>query len=261
MLILTRRVGEKILFPTINASVEVISLKGGAARVGVDAPAHVAVFREELLDDNLRQQLDDLCSSVTAEDPAVQALVHKINNRLNGATIGLALLRQQLDRNMAAQMGVTIGRIEQEVGALKQTLATLAAPPAVRSAAVTRRRALLVEDDVNECELLAGFLRMAGLDVDTASDGADALDHLRANGRPDVLLLDMLMPRTDGPTTVRAIRDNPDHSGLRIFGITGADPQRFGLPAGQGGIDHWFQKPLDPQALLAELSRELEPVR
>lgn len=257
MLVLSRRIGQKLLLPTLNTEIEIVAVKSGVVRLGIQAPEHVAVFREELLDDRLRQQLAALSPPATPPQPVP---VHQINNRLNSATIGLALLRQQLDRGLQGPMAATLLRLEQEVASLKQSLESTINPPKP-DAAPARPRALLVEDDVNECELLAGFLRMAGLDVTTASDGGDALDHLRQYGAPDVMLLDMLLPRTDGPTTVRAIRGNPVNQGLRIFGITGADPQRFDLPQGQGGIDLWFRKPLDPQALLDQLARELHPRR
>ena len=54
--------------------------------------------------------------------------------------------------------------------------------------------------------MLALFLRNAGLDVDTACDGSDALDYLHTHRRPDVVLLDMGLPRCDGATVVRKVR-------------------------------------------------------
>jgi CheY-like chemotaxis protein len=116
---------------------------------------------------------------------------------------------------------------------------------------------LLVEDDGNQRELLAGFLRMAGLQVDTAGDGSDALDYLRSRPRPDVVLMDMGLPRCDGPTAVRQIRRDPAFEGLRIFAVTGGAPDQFGLGSGPGGIDRWFRKPLNPALLLHELKQEL----
>ena len=119
------------------------------------------------------------------------------------------------------------------------------------------RKALLVEDDVCQRELLAGFLRMGGLEVDTAGDGADALDYLHSRPRPDVVLLDMGLPRCDGATMVRHLRQDPTYSGLRIFAVTGSRPEQFDLEQGSRGIDRWFQKPLDPSVLLENLKKEL----
>jgi CheY-like chemotaxis protein len=117
----------------------------------------------------------------------------------------------------------------------------------------------LVEDEENERELLAGYLRLAGFAVDTAGDGCDALDHLHAGERPDVVLLDMSLPRCDGATTAREIRRDPACAGLKIFAVSGHSPNEYKLDRGHGGIDRWFHKPLDPAALLRELTQELGP--
>src|SRR5262249_14378804 len=140
------------------------------------------------------------------EDAAARARLHELNhllrNRLNGASIGLALLRRQVQGGLAQAAAATLDRIERELQALQGHVA------GVRESAPDRRgppakvcKALLVEDDTNERELLAGLLRLAGLDVATAGDGCDALDYLRTQGRPDVVLLDMMLPRCDGAAT------------------------------------------------------------
>jgi carbon storage regulator CsrA len=50
MLVLSRRVGERILFPGIRAYVKVLSVKGGTVRLSIEAPAEVLILREELLE-------------------------------------------------------------------------------------------------------------------------------------------------------------------------------------------------------------------
>jgi len=114
-----------------------------------------------------------------------------------------------------------------------------------------------VEDNQNERELLAGFLRMAGFDVVTAGDGADALDYLSAKAPPDFMLLDMIMPRCDGPATVRTIRANPQLAGLKIFAVSGISPGELRLESGPAGVDRWFPKPVNPNTLVQALNREL----
>ncbi len=258
MLVLSRRLGQKIVFPGTQTTVQIVSLKPGVVRLGIDAPEHVAVYRDELLGRNDFQERTPLVDESTAQHVADQ-LLHILNNRLNTSTVGLALLRRQLDLGLTRDMLSTLDKIEDNLKGLQQRVEGLDADRP-RPARPARRCALVVEDDRNECELLAGFLRLAGLDVHTAGDGADALDYLNEQGKPDVVLLDMMLPRCDGPTTVRNIRRNPAYDGMRIFGVTGAAVEQFGLAEGPGGIDRWFRKPLNPEALLRALDQNLSTV-
>ena len=52
MLVLSRRLNEKIVLPDLNITVKVVSLERGRVRIGIEAPADVAVMRQELLDDS-----------------------------------------------------------------------------------------------------------------------------------------------------------------------------------------------------------------
>lgn len=254
MLVLSRRLSQKLVFPAIQATVQVVAVKPGVVRLGIDAPEHISVFREELLE---RKDFptENRVSQALPESTANE-LMHLLNNRLNTSTVGLALLRRQLERGLTSDMIDTLNKIEGNLKTVQQRVERLEIQ---RSTPLARRRALLVEDDRNECELLAGFLRLAGLDVHTAGDGAAALDYLNYHGKPDVLLLDMILPRCDGPTTVRAIRRNPNFAGLRIFGVTGAPVEQFGLDEGPAGIDVWLRKPLNPEVLLRELDHTSAP--
>jgi carbon storage regulator CsrA len=240
MLVLSRRLKQKIVFPSIQTTVQITAVKPSVVRLGIDAPEHVAVFREELLEKK----------AISVGNAEVSA--HSLNNLLNVSTVGLALLRRQLALGQADEMRCTLDKIESNLQKIQQRAECVEAKPP-SPVQHSKRRALVVEDDRNECELLAGFLRLAGLHVHTAGDGAAALDYLQTEGKPDFLLMDMVLPRCDGPTTVRAIRGNPVYAGLRIFGVTGAPVEQFGLDEGPGGIDHWFRKPLNPEVLLREL--------
>ncbi len=251
MLVLSRRLNQKIVFPTVGTTVQVVAVKQAVVRLGIDAPENVPVFRQELLE----KKGFTISETENAALVKTNESAHLLNNLLNVNTVGLALLRRQLALGQVDEMNNTLDKIESNLEKIQQRAERLdSAPPS--SARSVKRRALVVEDDRNECELLAGFLRLAGIDVQTAGDGAAALDYLQSEGRPDFLLMDMILPRCDGPTTVRAIRCNPAYSGLRIYGLTGAPIEQFGLDEGPGGIDQWFRKPLNPEVLLRELDRD-----
>ncbi len=130
-------------------------------------------------------------------------------------------------------------------------------PAAVKEAPTTalekKPRALLVEDDLNESELLAGYLRMSGFEVDTAEDGLKAMIHLGQCNRPDVVLMDMHMPRMDGAQTIQSIRKDPNFDGIRLFAVTGSQPGEFPIAIGPQGVDDWFCKPIDPQRLVGRM--------
>jgi carbon storage regulator CsrA len=256
MLVVSRRPHEKIVFPGINASVAVTEIHPGRVRIGIEAPPGVAVFRQEVLD---RLGTDDLArfqAPEAAGEAKLRELNHTIRNRLNAVALGAALLRQQI------RAGVTQAGLEASVDKIEHELRTVHAQVDIISGMTepltraTRRRALVVEDDCNECELMAGFLRMAGIDVATAGDGAAALEYLYGHEPPDVVLLDMVLPRCDGPTTVRAIRGNAAYASVKVFGVTGHAPDQFGLSNGSAGVDRWFRKPLNPENLLRELNAE-----
>jgi carbon storage regulator CsrA len=257
MLVLSRRSTEKILFPGINTAIQVVSIKGGTVRLGIEAPPDVIVLRAELKDAAEKWQ-----AAVQAGDSAearLDELRHQLRNRLNSTTLALGVLRLQAQAGLSEKMERTIATIEEDMHSLGQHLGSIPTKSSTPRPHPTRRmgRALLVEDDQNERELLAGLLRMSGFTVSTAGDGCDALDHLRRGERPDVVLLDMGMPRCDGATTAREIRRDPNCAGLRIFAVTGRSREEFGLDLGPSGVDRWFTKPLDPMALLRELNQEI----
>ena len=241
MLVLSRRLNERILLPTVPAAVQVVSIKPGVVRLGIEAPSQVPVLREEL-----RPQPPAHLSGAAEAQGLCEGLA--------AAAGRLALLRRQL-RQAPSPAAETLRHLEADL----QELQCRAAPPP--PAARKSRSALVVEDNANERELLAHFLRNAGLEVATAGDGADALDYLRTRQRPDVVLLDMGLPRCDGPTAVRAIRRDPAYAGLKIVAVSGHRPDEFDLGVGPAGVDRWFRKPIDPPELLRDVIQELEAGR
>ena len=75
--------------------------------------------------------------------------------------------------------------------------------------------------------------------------------------RPDVVLLDMKMPKFDGKKTVSAIRSHPDYHDLKVFGVSGEERQQINVPVGDQGVDRWFSKPIDPRELVVAIHDEL----
>jgi len=262
MLVLSRRAHEKIVFPAFNTSVEVLEVKPGRVRLGIDDPANVQILREEVMDPAQTKQAGaatfQRLVNVTAEansEERLRKMRHDLRNRLNTASVGLALARRQLQAGMVEDLDTTLDAIVRSFQSLEGDMQSLTESPKPTTSK-RQLEALLVEDDSNECELLAGFMRLAGYKVNTATDGEDAMNRLRNGFKPDVMLLDMNMPRCDGVTTVKMIRRDPQLANMRIYAVTGYSAEQLGVDKQHSGLNGWFQKPLDPERLLGELQSD-----
>ncbi|MEU4510556.1 response regulator [Nonomuraea bangladeshensis] len=116
-------------------------------------------------------------------------------------------------------------------------------------------KVLVVDDDEVIRQLIAVNLNLEGFEVETATDGQDCLDRVR-DVKPDVITLDVMMPRLDGWSTAEKLRAEPDTSHIRVVLVTARaqdDDRRRGLGI---GVDAYLTKPFDPAELI-EVVREL----
>lgn len=250
MLVLSRGPAEKIVFPNLGITLEVLRVKGNRVRVGIQAPPNVVALRHELAERR------ELWPPTDASSGGV-SLSHQQRNRLQTAELALRLLQRQLESGLTSEALHTLQKALREFDALDAEFSPIHTE-LQREASV--RRALLVEDNANESELLSGYLRMSGYEVDTADDGLKALVYLSRHRPPDVVLLDMNMPQLDGRETIQSIRNNPELLSVKIFAVTGMSREETGVAIGPGGVDRWFRKPVNPEELVAEMHRELNAV-
>lgn len=118
---------------------------------------------------------------------------------------------------------------------------------------------LLVED--NPDHVLLTKWALAGLDevfeVRTARDGVEALEMLQSGYRPDLLLVDLRLPRLDGVSFIQALRSDPKLRGLRVVVLsTSCDPKDVERSV-RAGADAYLDKPLVPTRLREVLPASL----
>jgi DNA-binding response OmpR family regulator len=116
-------------------------------------------------------------------------------------------------------------------------------------------RVLLVEDEPVIRELVAAMLEGEGVKVITCADGAQALKVARAE-RPDLILLDVVLPGLDGVTLCRLVRADPALSGAAVYMLTAKARASDHDAARRAGCDGYIEKPFkgqELQALVADL--------
>jgi len=118
-------------------------------------------------------------------------------------------------------------------------------------------RILLVDDDPNLLVLLAGQLRNDGFEIQTARDGHEALRRLEG-GWPDLLILDMMMPRMDGLTLAREIKARADLPIIVLSAIETADSKADLL---EEVAEDYITKPYHYPELRARIGRVLRRLR
>jgi CheY-like chemotaxis protein len=110
-------------------------------------------------------------------------------------------------------------------------------------------RVLVVDDSDVIRTLITVNLELEGFEVVTAVDGQDALDKI-IDVAPDVMTIDLVMPRLDGFDTVARLRADPRTSHLKIAMVTAA-AQDADIKKGHAvGVDAYVTKPFDPEALV-----------
>ena len=95
---------------------------------------------------------------------------------------------------------------------------------------------------------LATMLQIMGHEVRAAYDGLEAVA-LAAAFRPDVILLDIGMPKLNGYDTCRRIREQPWGQGMVIVALTGWGQDEDKRRSQEAGFDHHLVKPVEPEAL------------
>lgn len=123
---------------------------------------------------------------------------------------------------------------------------------------LTGKTILVVDDSPTVRKLISGKLEKSGHVVICASDGVEALEQLEA-GLPDLVLLDITMPRMDGYEVCKQIRSNPQAKDLPVVMISGKDGFFDKVRGRMAGSTGYVTKPFGPETLMKALETYLLP--
>ncbi len=118
----------------------------------------------------------------------------------------------------------------------------------------TRPKLLVVDDDPDILDAITTILGTQPYSLDTARDGVECMDKVRED-TPDLIILDLLMPRKDGFAAVRELRQNPKYAKLPILILTSvredASRRRYELETGLAmDVQDYVEKPISPMELI-----------
>ena len=210
---------------------------------------------------------------IAADDlPRIFEMFTQIDSSLERSPTGLGI-GLTLVKTLVEMHGGTVeahsagpGRGSEFVVRLPMLLEEPGPPPArhvVEPSSAVRRRVLIVDDNKDAAEWLATLLNLSGHETHVAHDGADAM---KAAERilPDVVLLDIGLPRVDGYEVCRRIRQQPWGKRLVIVALTGWGQEEDRQKSREAGFNTHLIKPVDEHVIanvLASLPSEVADVQ
>lgn len=140
MLVLARQLNERIIMPTVPATIEVVAIKPNGVRLGIEAASEVTILREEVLRRG-SVAANDLVARTQADATAsLHCLQHILRNRLETVALGLDLIGAQMERGDTTELPAMLQRLHGEVSRLdRQLRAVLSSAVDPASAALCRR--------------------------------------------------------------------------------------------------------------------------
>ena len=127
--------------------------------------------------------------------------------------------------------------------------------PLGRRNSVTKK-VLVCDDEPYIVESVSYVVRKAGYDVAVAEDGVEALTTARRE-RPDLIFLDIMMPRLSGQEVCRQLKQDPDTKGAYIVMLTARGQEEDERRAMEMGADEFMTKPFSPRKMRAKLQEVL----
>jgi CheY-like chemotaxis protein len=126
-------------------------------------------------------------------------------------------------------------------------------PDRMVTSPVLPNKVLVADDNEDVAALLTATLRMHGVEVQTAHNGAEAIEKAQSF-QPQLIMLDVGMPVLDGHNACRAIRGTPWGRKIKIVALTGLDREDDRRMSAESGFDAHLVKPIRMEALIQAVS-------
>ena len=118
-------------------------------------------------------------------------------------------------------------------------------------------RVLIADDNAANCELLEAYLSQQDCEIEFATDGQDTLDKVESFG-PDLILLDVMMPRLSGFEVCKILKDDPEKRRIMILMVTALNEIGDIERAVNAGTDDLLSKPVNQVELLKRVENMLK---
>jgi signal transduction histidine kinase/ActR/RegA family two-component response regulator len=181
-----------------------------------------------------------------------------LNQSRSGLGIGLSLVKGLVELHGGSVSAESDGAGRGSTFTVRLPVAASApvaeamVPAPSESAQATSRKILVADDMVDNLESMATLLGLMGHTVWAAQDGAEAFALAEVH-RPELVLLDLGMPRMDGYEACRRIREQPWSRDMTIVAVTGWGQKDDRRKTGAAGFDHHMVKPVDANVLVSLL--------
>ena len=150
------------------------------------------------------------------------------------------ILKTELESVLAEKGGYSLAALEK------------GPEPEFPGKSLSRRKILIIDDDPDVRKLLTRLLSAEDYAVDVAFDGFGAGAKVM-DFKPDLLVLDLIMPGMDGFEVCERIKKNPRTSHIKVLAITGYDDEENRARIMKAGADGYMAKPIERESLLEEV--------
>ncbi|HEX6707983.1 MAG TPA: ATP-binding protein [Albitalea sp.] len=246
-----------------------LNLLGNAVKFTDRGMVRLAVQRLPDDDGQIRLRFEVHDTGIGIAAPELQTIfepfeqVGDAHRRSGGTGLGLAISRQLVrlmgsDIDVESQPGEgSVFRFELRSASVDVSdVALVPAGRVVTGYAGARRRLLIADDVAGNRAMLVDLLRPLGFETSEAGDGQQTLECLH-DVRPDLILIDMVMPVMDGLEAIRRLREDPLWKHLPVIAVSANASEADRTRCLAAGASDFLSKPIDREALLAMIGAQL----